>query len=25
MYVSRDQLAGIVSLVAPYREGWGFA
>jgi len=25
MYVSRDQLAGIRSLVAPYREGFGFA
>ena len=25
LYVSRDQLAGITSLIAPYREGWGFA
>jgi hypothetical protein len=25
MYVSRDQLAGVLSLIAPYREGWGFA
>lgn len=25
MYVSRDQLAGIDSLIAPYVEGWGFA
>lgn len=25
MYVSRDQLAGILSLLAPYREAWGFA
>lgn len=25
MYVSRDQLAGVLSLIAPYREGFGFA
>ena len=25
MYVSRDQLAGVDSLLAPYVEGWGFA
>ena len=25
MYISRDQLAGVASLLAPYREGWGFA
>jgi hypothetical protein len=25
MYVSRDQLAGVLTLIAPYREGWGFA
>jgi hypothetical protein len=25
MYVSRDQLAGVDSLIAPYVEGWGFA
>jgi hypothetical protein len=25
MYVSRDQLAGVESLLAPYVEGWGFA
>lgn len=25
MYISRDQLAGVDSLIAPYVEGWGFA
>lgn len=25
VYVSRDQLAGVDSLLAPYVEGWGFA
>lgn len=25
MYVSRDQLAGIETLIAPYVESWGFA
>jgi hypothetical protein len=25
MYISRDQMAGVSSLLAPYVEGWGFA
>ena len=25
LYISKDSLTGVLSLIGPYREGWGFA